>query len=776
MTAQDSSATVAPQGLSAEGAQRLFAEYGPNEVVEPKLHPLAVFLRSFWAPVPWMLEAAVLLQALNGEGLEAAVIAGLLLFNAVLSYVQGARAETALAALKSRLALSAAVRRDGAWTVLPAREIVPGDLVKLSLGAIVPADVRLVAGSVLLDQSMITGESLPVEASAGAQTYAGAMVRRGEAEALVVATGARTYSGRAAELVHIARGPSAEQAAILRVVRNLAVFNGFILLLMIAYARAHAMPVSHLVALTLTVILASVPVALPATFTLATALGAQRLVRRGVLPTRLSAVHEAAAMDVLCADKTGTLTQNRLQVSAVRSFGEVSEADVLALAASASSDGGKDAVDAAVRGAAAKRGVTVPPVGRFMPFDPARKASEAVVMREGEEYRVLKGAYAALAALAETPAEAEGMVDVLAAQGNRVLAVAYGQGEHLRVVGLVALSDTPRTDAAPLIAELAGLGVTTVMVTGDAAATARTIARSVGIEGAVCPAGRVPDQVTPGDYAVFAGVFPEDKFHLVKAFQKGGHTVGMCGDGANDAPALRQAQIGIAVASATDVAKLAAGLVLTEPGLGGVVTAIHEGRATFQRILTYTMNALLRKVELVLFIAAGLVITGHAILTPMLMVLLLVVNDFLTMSLTTDYARPSAKPDVWRIGPFTMAAVLLGLAKLVFLIGGLAYGCFVLRLDIGQLRTLSFFIMVIDAQITVYTLRERRRMWSSRPGTWVLASSVLDIGIGAVVSLSGWLTPPLHVAVLLDIAGAAVLFAVLFDTLKARLFSLLRMY
>ena len=250
----------------------------------------------------------------------------------------------------------------------------------------------------------------------------------------------------------------------------------------------------------------------------------------------------------------------------------------------------------------------------------------------------------------------------------------------------------------------------------------------------------------------------------------------MCGDGANDAPALRQAQIGIAVASATDVAKLAAGLVLTEPGLGGVVTAIHEGRATFQRILTYTMNALLRKVELVLFIAAGLMMTGHAILTPMLMVLLLVVNDFLTMSLTTDYARPSAKPDVWRIGPFTMAAVLLGLVKLVFLISGLAYGYFVLRLDIGQLRTLAFFIMVIDAQITVYTLRERRRMWSSRPGTWVLLSSVLDLGIGAVVSLSGWLTPPLQVVVLLAIVGAAVLFAVLFDTLKARLFRLLWIY
>ncbi len=758
------------QGLSSAEARRLLAEHGPNEVAERRRNPLVALLGHFWAPVPWMLEAAVLLQALTGAYLGAAVIAGLLLFNAALSFVQEARADTALAALKSRLALTASVRRDGGWLVLPAREIVPGDLVKLSLGAIVPADVRLAGGNVLLDQSMITGESLPIEASAGAASYAGAMVRRGEAEALVVATGARTYSGRAAELVRIAHGPSAEQTAILRVVRNLAVFNGFVLLMMIGYARAHEMPVTHLISLTLTVILASVPVALPATFTLATALGAQRLVRRGVLPTRLSAVHEAAAMDVLCADKTGTLTQNQLRVSAVRTFDDFSPADILALAAAASSEAGKDAVDSAIRQEAAASGAVLPPVRRFAPFDPARKASEAVIWREGADLVVLKGAYAAIAAMAVPLPKAAAQAEELAAQGNRVLAVACGPANALRLAGLVALSDSPREDAAPLIAELAQLGVATVMVTGDAATTAGAIAHAVGIGGAVCPAGSIPAQVAPGDYAVFAGVFPEDKYRLVKAFQKGGHTVGMCGDGANDAPALRQAQIGIAVSSATDVAKTAAGLVLTEPGLGGIVTAIKEGRATFHRILTYTMNALLRKVELVLFLAAGLLMTGHAVLTPMLMVLLLVVNDFLTMSLTTDRAHPSARPELWRIGPVSAAAVLLGLVKLVFLIGVLAFGHLVLKLQIGPLRTLAFFTMVIDAQITVYTVRERRRMWSSMPGGWVLASSALDIGIGALVALTGWLTPPLNALLLTEIAGAAALFAILFDAVKTPLF------
>ncbi|MCI4680224.1 HAD-IC family P-type ATPase [Rhodoblastus acidophilus] len=754
-------------GLSSEAARRLLAEYGFNEVAEAKRNAAAALLSHFWAPVPWMLEAAVLLQVLIREYLEAAVIGGLLAFNALLSFLQGKRAEAALAALKSRLALTASVRRDGAWVMLPAREIVPGDVVKLSLGAIVPADVRLVSGSVLLDQSMITGESLPAEAGVNDATYAGAMVRRGEAEAVVTATGPRTYSGRAAELVRIAHGPSAEQSAILRVVRNLAMFNGLVLLLMAAYARAHDMSGTHLIALTLTVILASVPVALPATFTLASALGAQRLIRHGVLPTRLSAVHDAAAMDVLCSDKTGTLTQNTLKVAAVRAFSGFSEQEVLALAAAASSEGGKDPVDSAVRAAAEERGAAPEQALNFVPFDPATKFSEALIARDGTTWRVVKGAFATVAALAATSAEATGSANELATRGSRVLAIGCGPAQNFRVAGLIALSDPPRADAAPLISELASLGVATVMVTGDAAPTAGAVARAIGLSGPICPAPRIPDRVAPADFGVFAGVFPEDKFRLVKAFQTSGHTVGMCGDGANDAPALRQAQIGIAVSTATDVAKSAAGLVLTEPGLGGIVAAVKEGRATFQRILTYTINALLKKIEMVLFLGGGLVMTGDAVLTPILMALLLVTNDFLTMSLTTDRARPSPRPEVWLIGPITAVAVALGLVKLAFSTAVLAVGRFGLGLSIGPLRTLAFFTMVVDAQATVYVIRERRRLWSSWPGAWVVLSSAVDLGIGSFVSLSGWLTPALPVGALIGLIAAAAAFALLLDAVKA---------
>jgi H+-transporting ATPase len=760
-------------GLSSSEARRRLAAFGPNAVPEPAEHPLRTFLGQFWAPVPWMLEAAVVLQAAVGAYAEAAVIGGLLLFNALLSFFQHGRARAALEILKSRLALSASVRRDGAWTTIPAAELVPGDIVKLSLGAVVPADLRLVAGSVLLDQSMLTGESVPVEVAPGGSAYAGALVRRGEATGIVTATGARSYFGRTAELVRIAHAESAEQRAILAVVRNLAVLNGAVIVLLVAYAHLVDMPLPHVIPLVLTAVLASVPVALPATFTLATALAARRLVRHGVLPTRLSAVHEAATMDLLCSDKTGTLTQNTLRVADVRALPGFDADRVLGLAALASAEGGKDPVDAAVRAAA---GAAAPAARlmRFIPFDPATKMSEAEIITADGTWRVVKGAFAAVAGLVDAPAEAAAALTDLTGAGHRVLAVAAGPPSRLRLAGLIALSDPPRPESSRLIAELTGLGVRTVMVTGDAPATAVVIARRVGLTGPVCPAGPLPERIAATDYQVFAGVFPEDKYRLVKAFQRAGHTVGMCGDGANDAPALRQAQIGIAVSTATDVAKSAAGIVLTEPGLAGIVEAVKEGRATFRRILTYTLNTLVKKIETVLFLAIGLLMTGHAVMTPLLMVLLLVTNDFLTMSLTTDRGRPSPRPDVWRIARITAAATALGVVKLAFLAAILAAGHYGLTLGVGQIRTLAFIALVFGGQATVYVVRERGPLWSSAPGPWIMLSSVADIGIAAALALTGTFTAPLPGEVVAALLGVTAAFAFLLDIWKQAVFAWLK--
>jgi H+-transporting ATPase len=754
-------------GLSSEAALRLLTQFGRNEVTEPQQHRGRAFLRQFWGPVPWMLEATILLQASLEEYLEASVILGLLVFNVLLSFFQHSRAQAALDLLKSRLAITASVRRDGVWKVLPAADLVPGDLVKLSLGAVVPADIRLLSGSVLLDQSMLTGESVPVEAGPGATAYAGALVRRGEATARVTATGARTYSGRTAELVRIAHSESAEQRAIVGVVRNLAVLNGAVVIAMVAYAHQRGMPLPAAVPLVLTGILASVPVALPATFTLATALSAQRLADRGVLPTRLAAVHEAAGMDLLCSDKTGTLTQNVLTVTEVRPLAGFTRERVLQLAALASAEGGQDPVDTAIRAAA---GPVADRRLHFTPFDPVAKLAEAQIATDFGPWRVVKGAFAAVTRLVPPPAEANAVLATLSEQGYRVLAVAAGPAEAPRLAGLVALSDPPRADAAALIEELAGLGVRTVMVTGDAPATAAVVARRVGLDGPVCPAGRIPERVTPSDYQVFAGVFPEDKYRLVKAFQATGHIVGMCGDGANDAPALRQAQIGIAVATATDVAKSAAGIVLTEPGLGGIVAAVKEGRATFQRILTYTLNTLVKKIETVMFLAIGLLITGQAVVTPSLMVLLLITNDFLTMSLATDHSRPSPRPEGWRIGRITAAAAALGCVKLAFSSAVLAAGYYGLRLTAGQIQTLAFITLVFGSQASIYVVRERRRLWASAPSGWIVLSSLADIGIATTLALTGTLTEALPVALVSALLGVVMVFAVMLDWCKRGVF------
>ena len=662
---------VQASGLSSEEARHRLEKVGPNAMPDTALHPLRRALEKFWAPVPWMLEAAIVLELVLGKYVEAAIIAALLVFNAALGLFQESRAQATLAALKSRLALNASVRRDGAWKTIPAAELVPGDLVKLSLGGVVAADVKLTGGEVLLDQSMLTGESVPIEAGPGVQTFAGALVRRGEAVAEVTATGTRTKFGRTAELVRTAHVVSSQQKAVLRVVRNLAAFNGVVIVMLVAYAYFLKMPFAEIVPLVLTAILASIPVALPATFTLAAALGARALAKLGVLPTRLSAVDEAGTTDVLCADKTGTLTQNALTVTTVRPMPGFDEAHVLALAALASSDGGQDPVDGAIRAAAASKTVSdAPKLVKFVPFDPAKKMSEATATDStGATQRIVKGAFAAVIGLAHASPTAAAAAKELEEQGFRVLAVAAGPPTALKLAGLIALSDPPRADSAALVTELHGLGVRTVMVTGDAPATAAIVARAVGLDGAVCPPGPIPDSVHPEQFAVFAGVLPEDKYKLVKAFQKGGHTVGMCGDGANDAPALRQAQIGIAVSTATDVAKSAAGMVLTEAGLAGIVAAVKEGRITFQRIQTYALNAIIKKIVTVLFLIVGLIMTGHAILTPLLMVIVMVTGDFLSMSLTTDNVRPSPMPNAWRIGSLTMAGVTMGVCLLAFCTG-----------------------------------------------------------------------------------------------------------
>jgi H+-transporting ATPase len=763
---------------TAEAARRLASD-GPNTFSTVSANPWQQVLANFWAPVPWLLEAAVIVQAVLHEYPQAAIVFGLLVFNSVLGYLQSSRSQATLAALKTRLASNASLRRDAAWVILPAAGVVRGDVMKLCLGGVVPADARILSGEVLLDQSMLTGESLAVEGGAGVQAYAGALVRRGEAVAEVTATGERTKFGRTAELVRTAHAAGTQQRAVLLVVRNLVIFNGLVALGLLWYSLRLGFSTSAIFALILTAILASIPVALPATFTLAAAVGARFLAAAGVLPTRLSAVDEAASMDVLCCDKTGTLTLDELKVADVRPMPGFEAGHVIAFAALASDEAGQDPVDAAIRVAAAKNGriADMPTLVKFEPFDPNTKMSAATLASwpAHRQERVVKGAFAAVSAVALPHPQAAKSAAEVQERGYRVLAVAAGPPDALQLVGFIAFSDSPRSDSADLIWELQRLGVRTVMVTGDAAPTAEIVAAAVDISGPVFSGSMLPPDLTPESFAVYADVLPDDKYRLVRAFEKSGHVVGMCGDGANDAPALRQAQMGIAVASATDIAKSAAGIVLTTAGLGGIVTAVKEGRTTFQRILTYTLNAIVKKLVVVMLLVVGLIVTRHPVLTPTLMVVLMLVGDFLAMSLTTDNVTPSPQPNVWRVGNLTVAGAGIALCLLAFCSGELAFGTFRLHLNLGALQTLTFVSLAFGTQATLYAIRERRHMWCQWPSRWLLLSSVGDAVATTFFALHGVLMKPLPWTIVAGMFAAAVAFALLLNVVKLPLFAGLKL-
>lgn len=761
------------EGLSSAVASERLKELGPNSTPDTSDRILRRAMGKFWAPVPWLLEVVIVVELFLHNYVEATIIAFLVVFNATISFLQEGRARKTLALLKSRLALSASVRRDGAWRIVPTEELVEGDVIKLSLGRIVPADVQLLEGSVLIDQSMITGESIPIELPPGGRTFAGALVRRGEAVAKVIATGVRTKFGHAAELVRTAHVKSTQQKVVFKVVRNLALFNSALIVLMLTYGFVQGMAFNDLVPLFLTAVLTSIPVALPANFTLAAAIGARTLAKLGVLPTRLSAVDEAASMDVLCSDKTGTLTQNELTVKRIVPAGGFSESQVLNLAALASSDGGQDTVDLAIRSAATNVAVANHEFDlvQFIPFDPATKMAEAhITDSSGREFRIAKGAFSTLGVLAVATPEVSKQALALESDGYRVLAVAFGPADRIQIAGFIALGDPPRTDSAGFINELRTLGVRTVMVTGDARATAAIVAREIGLQGEIYPDSKIPDRLDPKMYSIFARILPEDKFQIVKAFQSAGHVVGMCGDGVNDAPALRLAQMGTAVSTATDVAKSAAGIVLTEAGLGGIVTSVKEGRKVYQRILTYTLRSVTHKFRGALFLALGLFMTGKAILTPSLLVISMVTGDFLSLLSATDNVRMSPKPNAWHIGRLTAAGIALGFCDLVFCVVILGVGQHRWKLDIDHLRSLSILTLIYSGQAIQYVVRERRHLWSSRPSLWLMLGSTADVLIISILVTFGIfmrpLPPPITFAVLTSVVG----FAFVLDFIKIRLF------
>ncbi|HEY6344714.1 MAG TPA: plasma-membrane proton-efflux P-type ATPase [Bryobacteraceae bacterium] len=767
--------SAAPSGLTTQQAAQLLSQFGPNTVSEERELWLRALGSKFWAPVPWMLEAAIVLELLLHKNIDAVVIAALLVFNAGISFIQESHAQQALALLRGRLSVEARVRRDDAWQRIPAKGLVPGDLIHLRMGDIVPADAHLTSGTVLVDQSALTGESTPADLKGGDTAYTGGIIKRGEATAVVTATGSHTYFGKTAELVRQAKAAGHLQEMIFTVVKYLVALDVVIVAAVLVYALNTGILLGDVLPFCLMLLVASIPVALPATFTLASALGTRELIHQGVLVSRLSAIEDAAAMDLLATDKTGTLTKNELSVAAIIATPPHSEADVIRFAALASDEATQDPIDLAILTAARARGVSTADfkIRDFIPFEPSTKRSEALLQHGTQSVRVVKGAPLEIAALVGTRRIPE--AEKLAAEGYRVLAVAAGSegssAQFMKFAGVIGLLDPPRDDSARFVGTLQSLGVRVVMITGDTLETAQTIASKVGITGPACAPERLrSDPDAPRDCNVFAGVLPEDKFRLVQAQQHAGHIVGMTGDGVNDAPALKQAEVGVAVANATDVAKSAASLVLTNPGLSDIVSAVETSRRIYQRMLTYTLNKIIKTIEIAVFLSLGLVFTRSLVVTPLLIVLLLFTNDFVTMSIATDRVSFSKRPDRWRIRALVTTAAPLAVLLVLFSLSVLLTGRNILSLSASQIQTLAFLTLVFGGQGTVYLVRERRHFWGSRPSRWMLLSSGVDVAVVSFLAIHGILMAPLAAMIVAGLLVTVVLYLFVVDYLKIAIF------
>jgi P-type E1-E2 ATPase len=751
-------ADCSAQGLtSAQARERLEAE-GANEIAEPPRHPVRDFARRFWGLSAWMIELIAALSLLLDKYADFGVALALLVVNAVLGFLQESRASTAVAALRKRLYVSSRVLRDGAWGLLPARELVRGDVVRVRAGDFVPADLRLLEGELRVDQSALTGESADVARSLAEDVYSGSVVRRGEATALITATGARTYYGRTTQLVAAARPTLHVEQVIGRVVRWLFAIVAVQVAVAFVLALVQGEPLLELLPLTLVLLMSAVPVALPVMFTVSMALGSLELGRRGVLVTRLSAAEDAANMDVLCADKTGTLTLNRLSFAAALPEQGFSEADVVRDGALASQEADQDPIDLAFLRAVRERGLLPDAVKirEFTPFSAETRRSEARVTIDGRQRRVVKGAWRVLAQLTgQGPEKVEASAAQAAARGFRVLGVAAAEGDApLSFVGLALLADAPRADSRALVQALAELGVETRMVTGDAAAVARELAASLGVE------------------KVFAEVYPEDKFRIVRELQAEGRVVGMTGDGVNDAPALRQAEVGIAVAAATDVAKAAASVVLTAEGLASIVDLVKNGRAIYQRVLTWIVNKVSRTILKSGFVVLAFLASGRFVISALGMILLVFMTDFVKVALATDRVRPSRRPETWNIGPLVRVGVALGLLMLLEALALLAavWRPFRLGEELGLRYGFSFLLLLFLAIFSIVSIRERRAFWASRPSPLLAGALAADAALGLAIAAFGLgelaPLPPALVALTLGWTFACALFN---DFVKTRL-------
>jgi H+-transporting ATPase len=772
------------EGLDSREADQRLETYGSNEIIEVKANPIIKFLKNFWAPIPWMIEIAAIISAIIKHWEDFFIILALLLLNAVVSFWQEHKADNAIEMLKKKLALNARVRRDRAWKQIKANGLVPGDVIRVRLGDVVPADIKLFSGEYLnVDESALTGESLPVEKKPGDLAYSGSVVRQGEMNGLVAATGMNTYFGRTAKLVEEARTQSHFQKAVIKIGDYLILFALALVVLIIGIGIFRHEGFMEMFQFALVLMVAAIPAALPAVLSVTMAVGASALARKEAIVSKLASIEEMAGMDILCSDKTGTITKNELTVAEVVPFGQFTGNQVLLYASMASNQEDADVIDNAILEksksiAEIRKDLDAYTVENFKGFDPVSKRTEALLHdRDGRKIEVAKGAPQMILGLAGKDHGLEKKVNdnVLdfAGKGYRALGVALKESDDSwNYAGLIPLYDPPREDSALTIEQAQHMGVEVKMVTGDHAAIAKQIAGEVGLDKNILSADELQEiDSEEGIKRIeeangFAQVFPEHKFKIVSALQERGHIVGMTGDGVNDAPALKKADAGIAVAGATDAAKSASAIVLTKPGLSVIIDAIRQSRRIFQRMGNYSIYRIAETIRVILFITISIITFRFYPVTALMIVLLALLNDAPIMTIAFDNVKVSGFPDRWDMKNTLGLSTLLGFIGVIASFGIFFIGREVLHLDKEILQSFIYLKLSVAGHLTVFVARTRGHFWSVKPSLSLLAAVILTQLTATFIVVYGFLLPAMGWKLALMVWGYALVAFIITDFLK----------
>jgi len=772
-------------GLSDDEAEKRKAVFGENKLPEEKEYWWKRLFNQFWGPMPWLMEAAIILTIVIGHNLEAFLVFILLIINALISYIHGTNSQKAVELLKRKLVLTAMVLRDGEKKEVKSSNLVPGDIVFVGLGDLVAADLKIISGNLTVDQSALTGESLEIEKKEGELVYSGSSIKKGEARCIVLNTGTHTYFGKTVELVKVAKPKSHQQEIVFTLVKYMFYFSIIIIFITSIYAAEIQKPLISILTLIVIFLLGAVPFALPTVLTILQSVGAMELIKNGILVTRLNSIEDASSVDVLFLDKTGTITENKLSVAKVIPFGSYSSQDVIFLASLTIAPGSKDSVDEAILMEAEKEKISFSQYQQvsIIPFDQKTKQSGAIIKSStGEEFKVIKSAPQLALSLVNSMSLREinnynKTIEDLSKSGYRSLAIFRSENNSLNIAGLIALNDPPRKDAKEMFSKIQSLGIKPIIITGDNIFITQEIAKILGLKSRIILMSDLnnlnqKDQITKLENSDgVAEVLPEDKYKLVKLMQSNGHMVGMTGDGVNDAPALKQAEMGIAVANSTDVAKAAASMVLTEEGISVVVNAIFISRKIYQRILTWILNKLSKTVRLLGTLAVAFFITGNIVISVLGTAFLVFANDFVSISLATDNVSPTSYPDKWDIWKISIVSFLIGLPYIFEHLATLFFAEKYFQINsLIQIQTLILLTLIFTSELKINIIRERKHFWNSFPGKALFISTLLTIIIFSLMGAYGIFMARIPIESILFSFALAATFTFFMDFFKYWLF------